>query len=112
MHALWKFLLLALIVCHGGITVWLVVRPPLSDGSGPPAKQKPQVDSIVNARFRRLKIGMTLKEAEQIMGPAGSSYSSQIEREYYIWKDKGGWVSVFVERGRLTKTHIRPAPPE
>ena len=112
MHALLKFLLLALVMCHGGTTVWLLVRPPVSDSSGPPAEKEPQVNPTVNARFQRLRIGMTLKEAEAIMEPAGLSLSSDINVDYHIWKDKGGWVSVFVERGRLTKTHIRPAPPE
>jgi hypothetical protein len=112
MNALFRILLLTFIVCHGGVTAWLILRSPISDDVPRPRKEEPEVDPVVSARFQRLKVGMTLKEAEEFMGPAGRSLSSDINLDYYIWKDKGGWVSVFIEKGRVTDTHVRPAPPE
>jgi hypothetical protein len=63
-----------------------------------------------NAEFDRIYIGMTLPEAERLLGPSGLSYSSDTAYDYYIWKEKATWVSVIVKNGKIIETHIRPAP--
>jgi hypothetical protein len=127
MHASVRLILLALLLIPWGVTAWLVLGSPVSDDlpglprielaepkqeEDPRLKQEedPRLDPFVKTNFGLIKIGMTLEELEAIMGPAGPSYSSLIGREYYIWKDKGSWVSVFIKQNKVTDIGLRFVP--
>jgi hypothetical protein len=51
---------------------------------------------------------MTLAEVEEVLGPAGLSYSSDLSYQYYIWKGKDGWSRVWVRQGAVYKLSFDP----
>jgi hypothetical protein len=110
-----KFTFLATILGLSAAMLWHVFDLPLPDfrRSSEPAKEgipaaNAHVDPVLKSKFDRITVGMTLPEVEQIVGPAGLSYSSQIERQYYIWKSKNGWIRVWVEEGAVTAKRFNP----
>ncbi len=52
------------------------------------------------AHFDRLRIGMSLAEAEAILGSAGLSVSSDFDRESYIIQGHDGGCRVWVRQGK------------
>jgi hypothetical protein len=103
-----KFLLLALIISVWAAIACIVLEVPRHGFRAPEPKPEPRVDPILQARFDRIQVGMTLTEAEAILGDAGPSYSSHTDYRYHIWKSKEGWISVIVRRGKITSSHIQP----
>jgi NTF2 fold immunity protein len=75
--------------------LWEIGKGPLAVG---PSK----------ANFERLRTGMTLAEVEEVLGPAGLSYSSDSSYEYYIWKGKDGWSRVWVRQSTVYKLSFDP----
>jgi hypothetical protein len=110
-----KYVLAGALLALWLLASWLVLRPAADDADGPveivrhdEEKAAIVVDPGVKAKFDQIKPGMTLGEVEAIMGKAGPSYSSQDERECYIWKSKNGWISIIVENGKVTTKGLRP----
>jgi hypothetical protein len=100
-----KWFLLALFLCLTGITAWFLFGPPILEG-----EVSARVDPIMRAQFYLIRPGMSLKEVETIMGPAGPNFSSNLSRDYYIWKKGETWVSVILEGNGVTKKQIRSVP--
>jgi hypothetical protein len=90
-------------LCHLAVSTWLVLRWS-APGIGEPESH---IDTT-KANFDRINVGMMLEEGEAILGNAGLRYSSDSRKEYYIWKTRKGWISVFVEQGRFTDMHLNP----
>lgn len=116
MHAYLRNVLLIMLLCLSGIIAWFLLRSTNWDGPlevpiiDMAARDGPRIDPEVKAKFDRITLGMSLKAVEAIMGPAGPSYSSQIERKYYIWKDRKVWVCVIVEQDKVTDRQIQLGP--
>jgi hypothetical protein len=65
-------------------------------------------ETISKSNFEKIEVGMKLKDVESILGKAGPSYSSLAESEYYIWKGRNGWIRVWAQEGKVTKTEFDP----
>lgn len=108
-----RYLILAAIIMCLALAAWYFsgdVFSPLIINQLEEANDDAQIDPAMKKKFARLAVGMTLRKAEEIMGPAGPSYSSQSWREYYIWKQDKTWVSILVEVGKITDLQIRFVP--
>jgi len=105
-----KFFLLGLFLCQCGLTAWFLFRSTDSGTHQAAPNVEARASSELKSNLDRVAVGMALKEVEAIMGPAGGNYSSYSSHGYYIWKTKESWASVFMEDGKVTKTHFRPAP--
>jgi len=110
-----KYVVAVVLVGLCTIASWLILRADIQTGRPhvwevlqDEKKVTPLIDPIIKAKYDRIAEGMTLGDVEEILGKAGPSYSSQIEREYYIWKSRNGWISVIVEKGKVITKDFRP----
>jgi hypothetical protein len=63
---------------------------------------------VTLVKMGRVRPGMTLREVESILGPAGPDYSSDLRRGYYIWKSRVGWTRVWVSQGKVDRVEFDP----
>ena len=108
-----RFLLVVAIAGIWGVIAWNLSGSRIPDVGQPVPRVNPiveaqpafaaPVDPIIKGKFDRLKVGMTVEEVEAVLGKAGPSYSSQAEREYYVWKSRMDWTGVIVEQGGVTR---------
>lgn len=104
-----KYFLLALVFGCWGIIAWYLLDatiPGILTGRDVVVDDKPEgrfkADPVARAKYDRIHVGMALEEVEAIVGPAGGSYSSQIEHNYYIWKTETSWIRVITVDGKVT----------
>jgi hypothetical protein len=101
--------LLGLYVAVAGLLIWsLADNDPLPVGPSKAKLDKVQPVGPSRGDFDKVRIGMTLAEAEAFLGPAGPSYSSDTNYEYYIWKGKDGWSRAWVRQGRISERAFDP----
>lgn len=116
-----KYLFLIGLIGAWGVLAWSLPGSPIPDFFAlviaPRPNIAPRMEPIVNvdpdiqAKFARIKVGMTLDEVDGALGKSEGNISSQAERECYLWKSKKGWIFVTVENGKVTRTHLNPEPP-
>jgi len=110
-----KYVFAALLLGLWSVAAYFLLRSPTAGIHDEPTKQdestkavSPPVDPILKSKFDRIKVGMTLKEVEGIVGKAGPSLSSLESREVYIWKSSTGWIWVIVEQDKVTTKQFDP----
>lgn len=97
MRSYLKWVLLALLLCQAAVTAWVLFAPPHGASADP----------VIDAKYFLIRPGMSLKQVETIMGPAGPNYSSDIRRGHFIWKNDGTWVDVQFDSSGVTDKQMR-----
>ena len=111
-----KYFLLAPLLGALAVIVWFLLGAPsrnIPPGLDPIVEVKPaanpDVDPALKDKFDRIHVGMTLKEAQAIVGrPAGTDYSSLMDHSYLIWKSRNGWLRVWAVQGKVTAKQFDP----